>query len=201
MGLLKGAEVRHMVGVTRLTLYRYVKAGKLTPVKFNSKIYLYDEEQIYRLLGQSIPTGSGIAIYARVNSHAQKAELNEQIRRVTEFAGKNGMTVQKTYYDCTKSLDFSRSTRKGLHELMHDVTKRRIGLVVVESPDRIAQIGHELLQMMFSSYRVRILYMQKEPVNMKYLSETTKELASIVRGLRNMIDHKKTSDTGGSFGN
>lgn len=200
MGQLKGTDVRRMFGVTRLTLYRYVKEGKLTPIKVNSKVYLYDEDEVYRLLGQSLPTGTGVALYARVNSPAQKEEMQEQIKRVTEFAAKNGLSVAKTYWDCSRSLDFTRSGRKGLHELLMDVARRRVGLVVVESPDRIAQVGHELFQMVLSNYRVRILYVSQEPVNPRYLEETTRELAGVVREMKRMLDRTRPTDTQAGYG-
>jgi predicted site-specific integrase-resolvase len=189
-----------MFGVTRLTLYRYVKEGKLTPIRVNSKVYIYDEEEVYRLLGKSLPTGADVVIYARVNSPAQKDELQEQIRRLTDFAAKNGLSVAKNYWDCSKSLDFSRSGRKGLHELMLDVSRRKIGLVITESPDRIAQVGHELFQMVLSNYRVRILYVSQEPVNPRYLEETTRELADVVKGLKRLIDRTRPPDETAGFG-
>jgi predicted site-specific integrase-resolvase len=98
------------------------------------------------------------------------------------------MMVYKTYFDCTKSLDFSRSTRKGLHELLVDVTKRRVGLVLAESPDRIAQIGHELFQLVMSNYRVRVLYASSDPVNPRYKEETIREIAHVVRELKRSLD-------------
>ena len=200
MGQLSGADVRKMFGVTRLTLFRYVRDGKLHPTKINSKIYLYDEEEVYRMLGKSLPSGADVVIYARVNGPSQKEELNNQIQRLTDFASRNGLSVARNYWDCSKSLDFTRSGRKGLHDLMLDVTKRKVGLVIVESPCRIAQIGNELFQMMLSNYRVRILYMSQEPVNPKYLEETTKELASVVKGLKRMLDRKRPDNRSAGFG-
>lgn len=200
MGQLKGTDVRRMFGVTRLTLYRYVKEGKLNPIRVNSKVYLYDEDEVYRLLGQSVPVGTQVVAYARVHSPAQKEDLHEQQRRLTDFAAKNGLSIAKVYWDCTRSLDFSRSSRKGLHELMIDVAKRRVGLVIVESPDRIAQVGHELFQMMLSNYRARILYVSNEPVNDRYLHETTRELAGVVRDLKRLVDRTRPSDEAAGFG-
>jgi predicted site-specific integrase-resolvase len=191
MGQLKGTDVRRMFGVTRLTLHRYVAAGKLHPIKINSKVYLYDEEEVYRLLGQGVPRGPGVAVYARVNGPSQKDELQDQIRRVTDFANKNGLSVSKTYWDCSKSLEFSRSGRKGLHELMLDVARKKVGMIVVESPDRISQIGHELFEMMMSNYRVRVLYASSEPVNPRYLTETTKELTHVIKELKRMLDRSR----------
>lgn len=200
MGLLKGTDVKNMFGVTRLTLYRYVKEGKLNPIRINSKVLMYEEEEVYRLLGKSLPVGTEVAIYARVNSPAQKDELNEQMLRITEFAGKNGLSVAKTYFDCSRSLDFSRSGRKGLHQLLMDISRRRIGLVVVESPDRIAQIGHEMFQMMLSNYRVRLLFISQEPVNPRYLEETTKELATVVKEMKHALDRTRPRDNNANFG-
>jgi len=183
-----------MFGVTRLTLYRYVKEGKLTPIKLNSKVYIYDEDEVYRLLGKSLPTGADVVLYARVNSPAQKDELQDQIRRVTDFAAKNGLSISKTYWDCTRSLDFTRAGRKGLHELLLDVARRKIGMVVVESPDRIARVGHELFQMMLHNYRVRLLYVSREPVNPRYVEETVRELASVVKETKRMLDRTPPRD-------
>lgn len=194
MGQLNGTDVRRMFGVTRLTLSRYVKQGKLTPIKVNAKVYLYEEEEVYRLLGKSLPTGTDVVIYARVNSAAQKLELQDQIKRLNDFAGKNGMSVAKTYWDCSKSLDFSRSSRKGLNDLLIAVSKRKVGLVVVESPDRIAHIGCDMFKLILSNYRVRILFVSTDPVNPRYLDETARELAGVVKEMKRMIDKKRIPD-------
>ena len=191
MGYLTGTDVRKMFGVTRVTMWRYVRDGKLVPHKLSDRVYLYDEEQLYRVLGAAMPQGFDTVIYARVNSAAQKEELQAQILRVTEFAGKAGLSVSKTYWDCTKSLDFSRGTRRGLNDLIMDVVKRKIGCVIVESPDRIAQIGHELLKIVLSNYKVKVIYMNQAPVNPRYLEETTKELTGVVKSLKKLMDVKR----------
>lgn len=196
MALIKGTDVRNMFGVTRLTLWRYVKDGKLTPHKVSKSLYLYDEEEVYRLLGKVIPTGTDVVIYARVQGAGQKDELQDQIKRLNDFAARNGMSVSKSYWDCAKSLDFSRENRKGLYELMLDVYKRKVGLVIIESPDRVAQIGHEMFKMMLSNYRVRIIYVSQDPVNPRYLEETTRELAGTVRAMRKQLDLKRPRTTG-----
>lgn len=200
MGQLSGTDVRKLFGISRLTMWRYVRDEKLHPTKLTSKTYLYDEEEVYRLLGKSMPVGTAAVIYARVHGPSQKDELNDQVRRLTDFACKNGLSISKTYWDIGKSLDFSRTGRKGLHELMLDVTRRKIGIVVAESPDRIAHIGHELFGMMLSNYRCRLLFVSQEPVNPRYLVETTKELASVVRGLKKMIDRTRPRDDAPGYG-
>jgi hypothetical protein len=45
--------------------------------------------------------------------------------------------------------------------------------------------------MMMSNYRVRVLYASSEPVNPRYLTETTKELTHVIKELKRILDRSR----------
>ena len=68
-------------GVARVTAYRWFRAGLLpVPVRRVGRLILVDDP--------SVPAGprSRTAVYARVSSADQKADLDRQVARVTAWA-------------------------------------------------------------------------------------------------------------------
>lgn len=47
--LIDGTAVRQIIGISKVTLSHWVKAGRITPVKISKRIYKYDKKQIETL--------------------------------------------------------------------------------------------------------------------------------------------------------
>lgn len=192
IGMLSGTEVRKLFGITRSTLCRYAASGKLHPTKISSKIVLYREDEVYAMLGAKPERKDGVATYSRVSKKgvAAQQELRRQQDRLQQFASARGMCVSHTYYDMAKSNDFSRASRRGLYGMMSAMSHGQFGAVIVESPCRVAYMGHELFELYAAQCRVQILYLSDQPAHYAYAEELAEELADAVRAAKMMLDFK-----------
>ncbi|MBS4729634.1 IS607 family transposase [Mycobacterium sp. SM1] len=122
-------------GVARVSAYRWFSAGLLpVPARRVGRLILVDE-----------PTGEAgsrgrTAVYARVSSADQKADLDRQVARVTAWATAQQIPVDKVVVEVGSALNGHR--RKFL-ALLRDPTASRI---VVEHRDRFCRFGSEYVE-------------------------------------------------------
>jgi predicted site-specific integrase-resolvase len=122
-------------GVARVTAYRWFRAGLLpVPARKVGRLILVDEP-----IGEA-GSRTRTAVYARVSSADQKADLDRQVARVTAWATAEQIPVDKVVTEVGSALDGHR--RKFL-TLLRDPTVRRI---VVEHRDRFCRFGSECVE-------------------------------------------------------
>lgn len=79
-------------------------------------------------------------VYARVYAHDQRADLDRQVARLTEWATTNGRTVGEVVCEVGSGLD---GKRPKLRRILSDPSA---SVVVVEHRDRLARFGVEHLE-------------------------------------------------------
>jgi len=122
-------------GVARVTAYRWFRAGLLpVPARRVGRLILVDEP-----IGEAAPRAR-TAVYARVSSADQKADLDRQVARVTAWATAEQIPVDKVVTEVGSALNGHR--RKFL-TLLRDASVHRI---VVEHRDRFCRFGSEYVQ-------------------------------------------------------
>jgi len=87
----------------------------------------------------------GVALYARVSSGDQKADLERQLGRLIAFANTNGLKVTKAVSEVGSGLNGRRGK---LLALLKDST---ISTIVVEHRDRLARFGFEYIECALAS--------------------------------------------------
>lgn len=142
--VIKLSEWARENGVSKLTAWRYATAGKIPGAYKN-------------------PTGQFIvevedpdpetyaALYARVSSHDQKADLDRQIARLATHAATTGLKVGKVVMEIGSGLN---GKRRELTKLLADPT---IDTIIVEHKDRLARFGVEHLQTALGATGRRII--------------------------------------------
>lgn len=86
------------------------------------------------------PVAGGVALYARVSSGDQKADLERQLGRLTEYATANGMAVIKAVSEAGSGLNGHRP------KLLKLLADPKVRTIVVEHRDRLARFGSEYLE-------------------------------------------------------
>jgi predicted site-specific integrase-resolvase len=122
-------------GVARVTVYRWFRAGLLpVPARKVGRLILVDDP--------SVPAGprSRAAVYARVSSADQKADLDRQVARVTAWATTQQIPVDKVVTEVASALNGHR--RKFLAVLRDPAVTR----IVVEHRDRFCRFGSEYVR-------------------------------------------------------
>lgn len=84
-----------------------------------------------------------VAFYLRVSTHDQRTE--NQLRELTEVAGRAGWNVVATFTDTGISGAKGRKDRPGYDKLLKAITRREVDLVAAWSVDRLGRSLTDLL--------------------------------------------------------
>ncbi len=180
MNLSQWAE---QVGISKFTAYRWYREGIL-PVP---------AEKVGRLILVDVPHASPIAasrvvLYARVSSHDQRADLDRQVARLTEWATSQGMAVGEVVTEVGSGMN---GRRKKLARILADPTAITI---VVEHRDRLARFGVEHLESALSAQGRRVVVADPSEMDDDLMRDMTEVLTSFCarlygrRGARNRAE-------------
>jgi len=173
---MKAKEVRELLGVTQNTLNNYINKGLLRYTAINKYHYIYNDEDVYKLLGRKQKERYNVT-YSRVSLSKQKNDLVSQKKRLYDFAISSGFTLEKELSDVRSGMNFI--DRKGFNELLDDVISRKVDTVFIENKDRIARFGFDLIEKLFKSYGTKIVVLSQAD-NLTYEQELTQDLISII---------------------
>lgn len=176
---MKAKEVLKILGITRQTLYNYLKQGKVSiKAKYNKNFYEYDDDSVYALIGQKqIKNDRKIVSYSRVSTQNQKEQLKEQTIRIYDSCISRGLTLNKQYEEIKSGMS---DDRPKLQELIREVITGNIELVVIENKDRLVRFGFDILEQIFKYYNTKILVLNDSLENKTYEQELTDDLISII---------------------
>ncbi|MDD2675904.1 MAG: IS607 family transposase [Methylacidiphilaceae bacterium] len=116
---------------------------------------------------EQLPTGTvivhaeptqpdGVALYARVSSADQKADLDRQLARLTEFALSKRLPIVKAVKEVGSGLN---GHRKGMIGLLRDP---KIGVILVEHRDRLMRFGFEYMEAALAAQSRSILVVEPD---------------------------------------
>ena len=148
---MKLAEWARQQGIDYKTAYRWFRAGIL-PVP---------SRQLPTgtiLVDQQVQTVVGAAIYARVSSSDQKADLDRQVARLAKFATDGGHAVVETVSEIGSGLNGKRP------RLIRLLANPKIGMVIVEHQDRLARFGVEDVEAAMRASGRRVVVVDKAEV-------------------------------------
>ena len=150
---MKAKEVLQVLQISRPTLARYVKDGKLkVTVKGNGQ-YDYDVDSVYKMLNKDIERKT--YIYARVSTSKQKTDLENQVRLLTNFCFQNGYVINGVFQDVASGISFKK--REQFFNLLDEVLAGRVKRVVITYKDRISRVGFELFIYLFKKFGCEIV--------------------------------------------
>jgi predicted site-specific integrase-resolvase len=82
----------------------------------------------------------GVALYARVSSGDQKADLDRQLSRLVEFSAKHGFRVVEAVEETGSGLHGGRKA------LLRILRNPKVQVIVVEHRDRLMSFGFEYVE-------------------------------------------------------
>jgi len=94
---------------------------------------------------------AGVGLYARVSSHDQRADLDRQVARLTEWAAKAGASVVRVESEVGSGMN---GGRRKVQRLLGDPA---VGTVVVEHRDRLGRMNTELVEAALSAHGRRLV--------------------------------------------
>lgn len=175
---MKAKEVKKILGITQVTLSTYVKSGKIRVHKINDWHYVYNDEDVYKLIGVKTEKHKRINVsYARVSNQPRKNDLKEQSNRIYEYCIKNGIKIEKQFEDIKSGMSFERKEFKSMIE---SIIKGKIETIFIENKDRLCRFGFEMFEDLFKYYGTKIIVINDEITNKSYEQELTDDLISII---------------------
>ena len=154
---MKAKEVLHILKVTRQTLTKYVKEGRVkVTVKGNGQ-YDYDSDSVYKLLNKDIERKT--YIYARVSTSKQKHDLENQVQLLKTFCFQNGYVLNGVYRDIASGISFGK--RKEFFDLLDEVLVGKVKRVIITYKDRLSRVGFELFSYLFAKHGCEIVVLSE----------------------------------------
>ncbi|HEV2457061.1 MAG TPA: IS607 family transposase [Ktedonobacterales bacterium] len=153
---MKLSQYAKRTGVNYKTAWRWWKQGQLDAYQTPTGTVIVREPVL------STSTTGRVALYARVSSADQKADLEHQMQRLRDYAAAKGYTVAKEVREIVSGLN---DHRPKLSKLLTDPT---IGTLVVEHRDRLTRFGYEYIR--------QLLDTQGRHVEVLFPSDTKDEL-------------------------
>ncbi|GGO75890.1 IS607 family transposase [Nonomuraea cavernae] len=124
-------------GIAPRTAYRWFREGTL-PVpaeRVGPRTILVNIDA-----NTSPPVTGGVGLYARVSSHDQKADLERQVARLSQWAAKAGHTVVRVESEIASGMNGGRMKARRL------LADAKVTTVVVEHRDRLGRMNTELVE-------------------------------------------------------
>ena len=155
-------------GVHPQTAYRWFRLGTLPvpAVRVNSRSVLVSPDAV---LAKS--TG-GLGLYARVSSHDQKADLERQVSRLTEWAANAGERVVRVEAEVGSGMS---GTRAKVRRLLADPL---VTTVVVEHRDRLGRMNTEMVEAALSAHGRRLVVVDDAEMDDDLVRDMTEVLTS-----------------------
>lgn len=154
---MKAKEVLQILKVTRQTLTKYVKEGRVkVTVKGNGQ-YDYDSDSVYKLLNKDIERKT--YVYARVSTAKQKKDLDNQVQLLKTFCFQNGYVLNGVYQDIASGINFEK--RKEFFDLLDEVLAGKVKRIIITYKDRLTRVGFELVSYLFAKHGCELIVMSE----------------------------------------
>lgn len=175
-------EALALLGISYNTLKGWAKRGRLRRWKEDGGRWIYNDDDVYSMIGKKISKESLVTLYARVagTTESDRKLMAEQQKLLHAWCSARGLQVDRLYEDWAPSTEYSLQERPGLHLLLQDIIQKRVEAVIVETPDRLARIGRELIEQLCRYYGVQLVYVNKAIQRPEYLAEQTKDLERLL---------------------
>jgi putative resolvase len=163
--LLTLKETEQLLNVSKSTLQRWDRSGKLCAVRTEGNHRRYKKSDIDSIIG-TVETSADtanivVATYARCSSADQKnhGDLDRQSARLFEYCTGHKYKVEHIIKDVGSGLN---DKRKGFVKLCNLVVNRKINKVIVEHKDRLTRFQFNLIKFFFNSYGVEVELLDKK---------------------------------------
>lgn len=150
---MKAKEVLKLLRITRPTLAKYVKSGKIKVKTLPNGYYDYNEEDVLKFINKDKHRLT--CIYGRVSTRKQINDLDNQMKILTKFAEKNGYHIDKSFKDIASGISFKN--RKQFFELLDLVIHYQVKTVIITHQDRLSRVGFDLFKYLFDEYHTEII--------------------------------------------
>lgn len=175
-------EALQLLGISLNTLKGWAAKGRVRYYRADDGRRVYNDDDVYSMVGKKVAKDNWIAAYYRVagTTESDRRLMAEQQGLVHAWCAARGLSVDRSYEDWAPSTEYSLQERPGLHLLLQDIIQKRVSAVVVETPDRLARIGREIIEQLCRYYGVNLCYVNKAIQRPEYLAEQEGDLVRLL---------------------
>lgn len=180
-------EALKHLGVTRKTLDKYVKEGKIRVSKYNMPHKMgwnnYWDEDVYALVGRGLRSkGREIVAYVRVKGNSQEAnaKMDEQKRSIKQFMQARGVQLDRVYEDRSDSITVHHGERPALSELLEACLRKEVAAVIIDTRCRISRFAFDAYEHIFRYGGVEVIIVNKVLGDPYYQSEQSDDIAKVL---------------------
>lgn len=192
--LLTLKQASEYLNVSKETLRRWGKSGKLLPILTSGGHRRYQQEVLDEFIGVKKIMKSevnNVATYSRVSSHEQKTkgDLDRQSQRLSEYCAKKRLNVGYIIKDVGSGLS---DTRTGFVKLTNLVINKKITKIIIEHKDRLTRFQYNFIEKMFNTYGVEIIHIEKNDVSEQ--EDLATDLVSIIASFSGRLYGKRSAE-------
>lgn len=181
------AEFAELLGVSRVTVIKWIKSGRIVAYNVNGR-WRIPYSEVERIL-KGVQRIKRIAVYARVSSNTQRRDLDKQVEALKLWVAKNFPHAE--YVVVTDVASGLKEDRRGLKRVIEMARRREIDAVVVAYRDRLTRFGFEYLKTLFNVLGTELFVaFQEEPKD--YLQELVEDFVEIVTSFAARIYGKRS---------
>ena len=187
---MKSKEVLKILRISRATLVKYVKQGKIKVTELYNGFYEYNDKDVYNIINKNIQRKT--VIYGRVSTSSQRQSLDTQIETLKQFCFMSGYTINAIYKDIAIGIDFSN--RKQFFELLDEVIDNKIERVVISYKDRLSRIAFNFFEKLFNRFGCEIIVMSEVGNSKLDSEEVFEEIVSLLHCYSMKLYSKRNKD-------
>ncbi len=181
-------EAARLVGLHVKTLQRWDRDGKWLAKRTSTNRRYYTQEQVDEYLRTPVKEETRrVIVYCRVSSAAQRPDLENQTRIVSEFCAARGLSDIDVITEIGGGLNFKRPK---FTSVLDAVVRREVSHLVIAHKDRLARFGFDLLSHLCEVAGTELLVLNQEHLSPE--REMVEDMLAIVHcfsarlyGLRN----------------
>ena len=138
--------------------------------------YNYDKMSVMAFFNGGIPLNT--YIYARVSTHKQKADLDNQIEILKRFCFERGYTISEIFNDVASGICFDK--RKDFFTMLDKIIDGKCERVVITYKDRLSRIGFGMFKHLFERLNCEIVVMSEVGSKKLDSEEVFEEIVSLL---------------------
>jgi predicted site-specific integrase-resolvase len=176
--LLSVKAASEKLGISIGTLREWEREGLIKPSRTPGKHRRYDEDELYKLIGQEKAkdsTGKKTVLYCLCSTEKQRENLNRQKLRLMEHAHDK----KYDYVVLEEIASGVNENRRQLNKLLDMVISGQVCRVVIEWKDRLARFGFTYIKKLFDAFNVELEIINHRD-EQRYEEEITEDIIAIM---------------------
>jgi len=175
-------EFAKLLGVSRVTVIKWIKRGRITAYSVHGK-WRIPYSEVERVL-EGVQRVRRVAIYARVSSNTQRNDLERQVEALKLWVFKNFPNAE--YVVVTDIASGLNEDRRGLRKLIEMAKRKEAQAIVVAYRDRLTRFGFEYLKTLFNTLGIDV-YVAFQEESKDYVQELVEDFIEIVTSFASRI--------------